>query len=297
MLFRSVEISAQVPLSSRLGQLRATTPTPLSAEEVTRFNFGADPASATYRVRRRVNARGEEQVFNINWSELMSDGERDEDPSDPAAWMRPPRQPTRMRPDRPRVHPEPETDDTVVHDSVRASSREARLIGRDGGAQRRRGWGEFSLSRKTYSQPYIFVARLDADGDEISTEDEASFERARAESRLPRTRTWTRSGTAWAAGRGSTVAVLDFVHHNSRDATTGHRDPNTPLGVDTDDAVATRQENRSPTRILESLFHSVDAMAYVSPLPMSLRDKRAHSPVSRTTKEVQVTMTGWVAGR
>ncbi|KAF8591999.1 hypothetical protein K439DRAFT_621325 [Ramaria rubella] len=116
-----------------------------------------DPFSTSYRVRRHLNAQGEEQVFNISWSELMSEGDREEGISDLAVWVRPPQRsvPT-FGTHSAQTQPEPDTDDTVVHDTplLTREAREARPIGREGGARRRRGWGTSSHLR-LYRTRYV----------------------------------------------------------------------------------------------------------------------------------------------
>ncbi|KAF8488163.1 hypothetical protein JB92DRAFT_3017863 [Gautieria morchelliformis] len=258
------------PLASRLGQPRASN---FWGELVPRY----DRLQTDSGVAR--HPQSQEQVVNMNWSELMSEGDRDGgDLSDPAAWMRPPRGQVPGSGSRSvTAQAETDTDDTI-HDSPPDSSRNSRATGQEGGVRRRRGW-----------------ARLDPDGDEISTEDEASLERIRTELRLPRPRNWGRSGTAWAAGRGSQVAVLDFVHHNSRDTAIGHRDV-TLDDVQCDDDMTRSQDVKHSHHILDGLFHSEDS-AYINPLPVRLPDKGTPARGSQHPKEVSVTLDHQLAGR
>lgn len=155
----------------------------------------------------------------------------------------------------------------------------------------------FSLYKDPKQPNALFVARLDPDGDEISTEDEASFERIRTELRLPRTRNWGRNGTTWDGERASQLDVLDFVHHNSRDATTGHRNVTEPLGDGVfDDDTSSSLDRRHSQRILDSLFHSGDSV-YINPLPVRLPRKTPQSQTLQYPKEVLVTVDPQMAGR
>jgi hypothetical protein len=139
----------------------------------------------------------------------------------------------------------------------------------------------------------LLSARLDPNGDEISTEDEADLERMRSDDPLPRN--WSQHhGSGWVAGRGS--HVLSFVYHNSRDATTGHRDMTDPLeGLCDGDGAPPRDVGHSH-QILDDLFHSGRSV-YISPLPVQLPQKRTQSLVVQYPKEVRVPMDIRLAGR
>lgn len=112
-------------------------------EDSARFNFG-DQLQATPQVRMRASALDQEPPSN--WGELIFDGDRSGDLSDPAAWMRPPRGlvlGTSPRPPRP-LPIEPDTDDPI-HGTPPTSSRDPRPSAQVAGVRRRRGWGKFLL--------------------------------------------------------------------------------------------------------------------------------------------------------
>jgi hypothetical protein len=93
------------------------------------------------------------------------------------------------------------------------------------------------------------------------------------------------------------VAVLDFVHHNSRDTATGHRDVAETLDeAQCDDDMALSQDVKHSHHILDGLFHSEDS-AYINPLPVRLPDKRTPPRGSQHLQEVSVTLDHQLAGR
>ncbi|KAF8528046.1 hypothetical protein BU17DRAFT_81274 [Hysterangium stoloniferum] len=212
-----------------------------------------DTLHRSYRVRRLVNSSGEDEVMTINWRDVMSD----QDLPDSRFTASPPLPP--IQPPNIPGPPQPQSDtdeSTIVNDAtpgISAGTRDPRPTGQ---RIRRRGW-----------------ARLDANGDEVSTEDEANLER----SRLHEMRTAPRSHHLGLAGLAALADPLRIQQNQNQSL-----------------AEAQNAKWATTTQVLDMLFspdHGVNAN-YVNPLPGRLAKKNRE-----VEGEVWVRMDGDIVGR
>jgi hypothetical protein len=186
------------PRSRRL--FREDPDRPLSGSARTAAERARDPDNRNYLVRRRLNADGDEHVHNIHSMDW------DDDSDDPMEWLMPPltshahnHLDARILPSRvsrnisplspsvrsyrgsgpPRGHGSSQGADYIVDDIMHESI--APEVPR-----RRRGWGKSGCSLSYWILWLISScpARLDADGNEVTTEAEDEIERAHTRSRV-----------------------------------------------------------------------------------------------------------------
>lgn len=131
------DVSTQPPLSPRT---RAT-----NAWEETSLRSVFLDSNPNYPARRRVRNQGQEEARDMNWREIMLQGNGDEI-LDAPTWLRPHlRQILRVGSRSSRVQPELDTD--RANQSPQPASNETNTTGQEGSVQRRRtrGWGMFAL--------------------------------------------------------------------------------------------------------------------------------------------------------
>ncbi|KIJ45721.1 hypothetical protein M422DRAFT_67156 [Sphaerobolus stellatus SS14] len=232
--------------SNNAGTARGTDPAGASATAATQTPSGAQVTTTTpsesvygsYRIRRRINSQGEEQVTTINFRDLLAEYQRgDWDMETVGSTRREPSSENNRA-----ATSTTTTNNTRPGNDLQTSGRPPQ--------RRRRGW-----------------ARLDMDGDEISTEDEELYERRRVQSLQNRFNETGRTN--------SSAAVLDLVQRNGVPGC-----PDVPSSA----AASVREGNDDQTkRILDSIFKrrkddDTDSEPFVSPLPVPHPPKKFASP-------------------